>query len=90
MATTLEQAINAETATTAGQKTTQLAFLSAASKALEQTDLETIISGDHDGATGLSLDNLHEVRELIQWRIENDLPILPFTGLTLGTNFVVF
>jgi|GEM_PF-3452103 len=90
MGTTLEQAINAETTTTSAQKTTQLALLSTSTRGLEQADVETIISGDHDGATGLTLDNQHEIRALIQWRIENDLPILPFTGLNLGSNYVVF
>lgn len=90
MGTTLEQAINAETTTTAGEKTTQLNFLSASSKALEKADLEAIISLDYDGVTSITLDNIHEVKQLIKWRIENDFTILPFNSLNLGSNDVYF
>ncbi len=90
MGTTLETAINNETATTSGEKTTQLAFLSASAKALEQADLEKILKKDFDGLTGVSTDDIHDVNDLAVWRIENDYPILPFTGLDLTDAFVMF
>jgi len=90
MGTTLEQAINAEAATSAAQKTTQLNFLGTSTRALEKADLEAIIAMDYDGMTGITADNIHEVRELIKWRIENDFTVLPFTGLDLGSNAVYF
>lgn len=90
MGTTLETAINNESGTTSGQKTTQLAFLSTSAKALEQTDLERILKGDLDGLTGVTTDDIHDVNDLAVWRIENNFPILPFTGLDLTDAQVMF
>lgn len=86
MGTTLEQAIDNESGVSTADKTTQKAFLSASSKALEKADLEKILSGDHDGTTGISLDNIHDVNDLCVWRIENNLPIIPFSDPDLGTS----
>lgn len=78
---TLESAINSESATDSSQKTTQLAFLSSNAKALSKSDLEHIMEGNIENRNE-TLHDIHGIRDLMTYRIQEHLPILPFSGLT--------
>lgn len=81
---TLEQTINDEQTngiTTVTQKDDQLAFLSNRAKDLDQTDMESIMEGDVQSFTDVSLHDIHGIRDLMKYRIKNNLPILPFANL---------
>ena len=79
--TSLEGAINEEPDIDDASKQHQIGLLSSGAKQLTQEQLESIIEGNIQPFDQVSLQDIHGVRELIKWRIRNDLPILPFDDL---------
>lgn len=78
---TLQEAINAEESTDATQKTEQLAYLSSRAKDLEQSEMELILEGEVQSFNDVSLSDMHGIRDLMKFRIKNNLPILPFANM---------
>ena len=86
---TLKQAINSETTSSSEQKTDQLEFLSETAEDLTQSDLEGILSGYLDSYGNVSLADVYGIRQLINYRIKEGLPILPF-DFSGGVDFIIF
>ena len=77
---TLKDAIIAETGTTEPQKNEQIEIIDGTSiENLADTDIISFLEGDTTSAAAtITLADLNTLKELIEYRVVNTLPILPF------------
>ena len=89
MELTLKTAIENEQGTTTDQKSEQIQILTKNAQEINKSDLEKIMKGELKGVS-YNMDDMHSLKSLAVFRIENELPMYPFSGFKLGKGWVKY